>query len=232
MNIYGAIIGVMGDIGAIGKDKKNSQQGFMYRGFDDVMNALQPLLVKHKVFIVPNILKQAREERQTKTGGNLIYSVCDIEYTFYAEDGSSIKCTVTGEGMDSGDKATNKAMAIAFKYACFQVFCIPTEEMKDPDAETHDVKPKTAPKAERQIDTPVEAEAEIEKIKVGLINKVQIASVESELQRTGVKVPHITIEGKKYNVTSLAALNFEQWKEVMATLESLPDKPAQSKLDL
>ena len=39
-------------------------------------------------------------------------------------------------GMDSGDKATTKAMAIAFKYACFQVFCIPTEEMKDPDAET------------------------------------------------------------------------------------------------
>ena len=38
--------------------------------------------------------------------------------------------------MDSGDKATNKAMAIAMKYALFQVFCIPTEEMKDPDAET------------------------------------------------------------------------------------------------
>ena len=38
--------------------------------------------------------------------------------------------------MDSGDKASNKALSIAFKYACFQVFCIPTEEMKDPDAET------------------------------------------------------------------------------------------------
>ena len=41
--------------------------------------------------------------------------------------------------MDSGDKATNKAMSIAFKYACFQVFCIPTEEMVDPDAECHEV---------------------------------------------------------------------------------------------
>jgi hypothetical protein len=236
MNIYGAIIGVMGDIGAIGKEKKNSQQGFMYRGVDDVMNALQPLLVKHKVFIVPNIIRQAREERQTKQGGNLIYSVCDIEYTFYAEDGSSIKCTVTGEGMDSGDKATNKAMAIAFKYACFQVFCIPTEEMKDPDSEVHEVKPKTTetPKArpEKQIDTPAEAEAEIEKTKAGLINKVQIASIEAELERTGVKVLQITINGKKYNVADLSKLNFEQWKEAMGTLETMPDKPKQSKLDL
>lgn len=142
MNIYTAINGVMAEIGAISKDKKNVQQGFMYRGVDDVMNALQPLLVKYKVFAVPEILSQQREERQTKNGGNLIYSVCTIKYTFYADDGSSVYAVVAGEGMDSGDKATNKAMAIAFKYACFQTFCIPTEEMDDPDKEVHEVKSK------------------------------------------------------------------------------------------
>ena len=126
----------MNEIGAIGKDKSNQQQGFKYRGIDDVMNALQPLLAKHKVFVTPEIIEQIREERQTQKGGNLIYSVCTVKYTFFAEDGSSITAVVIGEGMDSGDKATNKAMSIAFKYACFQVFCIPTEEMKDPDATT------------------------------------------------------------------------------------------------
>ena len=140
--IYQAIIGVMADIGAIGKDKKNAQQGFKYRGVDDVMNALQPVMVKHGLFVVPEIIDQRREERQTSRGGNLIYSVCTVRYTFYAKDGSSVQCVVIGEGMDSGDKATNKAMSIAFKYACFQVFCIPTEEMKDPDAEVHEVVPK------------------------------------------------------------------------------------------
>lgn len=140
--IYQAIIGVMADIGAIGKDKKNAQQGFKYRGVDDVMNALQPVMVKHGLFVVPEIIDQKREERQTSRGGNLIYSVCTVRYTFYAKDGSSVQCVVIGEGMDSGDKATNKAMSIAFKYACFQVFCIPTEEMKDPDAEVHEVAPK------------------------------------------------------------------------------------------
>lgn len=126
----------MSEVPAIGKEKTNLQQKFKYRGIDDVMNALQPLLAKYKVFIAPEVLEQTREERDTKNDGTLIYSICKIKYTFYAEDGSSIVATTIGEGMDSGDKATNKAMAIAMKYALFQVFCIPTEEMKDPDAET------------------------------------------------------------------------------------------------
>lgn len=136
MNIYQAINAVMADCGAIGKDTKNQQQGFFYRGVDAVMNALQPLMVKHQIFVVPEVLEQTREERQTAKGSNLLYSILRIKYTFYASDGTSVQAIVTGEGMDSGDKASNKAMSVAFKYACFQVFCIPTEEMKDPDADT------------------------------------------------------------------------------------------------
>ena len=140
--IYEAINNVMDEIGVVGKGKK-SQQGYMYRGIDAVMNALSPALIKHKVFVVPEVLEQTREERQTSKGGLLIYSICKVKYTFYdATDGSHVEAVVIGEGMDSGDKATNKAMSIAFKYACFQVFCIPTEEMVDPDAECHDVAPK------------------------------------------------------------------------------------------
>jgi len=140
--IYEAINNVMKEIGAIGKNSKNSQQGFMYRGIDAVMNALNPALIKYGVFVVPEVLEQTREERQTSKGGTLFYSICRVKYTFYANDGSSVEAVVVGEGMDSGDKATNKAMSVAFKYACFQVFCIPTEEMVDPDAECHDVAPK------------------------------------------------------------------------------------------
>ena len=136
--IFGAIHGVMEDIGAISKDSKNAQQGFMYRGIDAVMNALQPVLIKHNIFVVPDVLEQTREERTSSSGGNLIYSVIKMKYSFIAADGSRVYATVIGEGMDSGDKASNKAMSVAFKYACFQVFCIPTEEMKDPDADTPD----------------------------------------------------------------------------------------------
>ena len=142
MNIFEAINACMADIGAIGKTSKNQQQGFMYRGIDAVMNAINPALIKNKVFVVPEVLEVQREERNTKNGGVLIYSIAKIKYTFYAEDGTHVDAIVVGEGMDSGDKSMNKAMSVGLKYALFEVFCIPTEEMKDPDEECHDVAPK------------------------------------------------------------------------------------------
>lgn len=134
----------MREIGAIGKNSRNQQQNFMYRGVDAVYNALNPVMAKLGLFITPEILDQKREERQTKTGTNLIYSIVTLRYTVYAPDGSSVQMTVIGEGMDSGDKATNKAMSVALKYAMFQLFMIPTEELKDPDAEVHEVQPRSA----------------------------------------------------------------------------------------
>ena len=152
MNIYEAIASIMQKGCAIGKEKRNTQQNFMSRGIDDVMNVFNPLLAEHGIFVVPEVLEATREERQTSKGGNLIYSILKVKYTFYASDGSHIEATVIGEGMDSGDKASNKAMAVAMKYAMFQVFCIPTEEMKDPDAETPE---PSRPKERKDPSTPL-----------------------------------------------------------------------------
>lgn len=146
MNIYEAIADIMKKGYAIAKDSTNTQQGFKYRGIDAVMNTFQPLMANAGIFVVPEVLEQTREERKTAKGNALIYSVLKVKYTFYAADGTSVSATVIGEGMDSGDKASNKALAVAMKYAMFQVFCIPTEEMVDPDAECHDVAPKDQPK--------------------------------------------------------------------------------------
>ena len=167
MNIFETIAAVMADVGAVGKTSKNQTQGFMFRGIDAVMNAINPALIKNKCFVVPEILDQTREERQSSRGGTLIYSICRIKYTFYAEDGSSVYAVVIGEGMDSGDKATNKAMSIAFKYACFQVFCIPTEEMRDadPDLECHEVKKNESKNPENDLISDTEVNALIERCK-------------------------------------------------------------------
>lgn len=143
MNIYESMNAVMVDCGFVGKDSKNQQQGYKFRGIDAVMNALNPALRKNKVFVVPTVLSQEREERTTAKGGLLIYSIVTCKYTFYAEDGSFVESVVIGEGMDSGDKATNKAMSAAFKYACFQAFCIPTEEMRDSEDDSPEPIPKT-----------------------------------------------------------------------------------------
>lgn len=152
--IYGLIGQAMREIGAIGKDSKNAQQGFMYRGIDAVMNALNPVMAKLGLFLCPEVLEQTREERQGRNGGTLLYSILKVKYTLYAPDGSSVSCVVLGEGMDSGDKASNKAMSVAMKYAAFQLFMIPTEEMVDPDAEVHEVAPKGAKNAPKQATPP------------------------------------------------------------------------------
>ena len=134
--IYKAIIGVMAEINAIGKDRKNQQQGFAYRGIDDVMNELHAALTKNKVFFVPEVLNEERSTGKTRNGGDLFYTRLKIRFTFYTDDGSSVSAVVIGEAMDSGDKASNKALSIGLKYAMLQVFCIPTEDEKDPDAQS------------------------------------------------------------------------------------------------
>ena len=151
MLVYKAIAAVQGELATvgIGKDRKNEQQGYKFRGIDDVYNELAPFLAKHGLCVLPRCLSREVTERLTKTGGTLFYITVAMEFDFVcAEDWS--KHTVGpmyGEAMDSGDKATNKAMSAAYKYACMQAFCIPTEGDNDADAKTHEVipKPVTAP---------------------------------------------------------------------------------------
>lgn len=133
--IHQAIVAVMREVGAIGKDAKNEQQGYNYRSIEQVYNRVQPLFAKHGIYSHPKVIEQTRETGKTKTGGTLHYSILTVEYTFSAEDGSSIVVTVVGEGMDPGDKASNKAMTAAHKYAICQVLNIPYEVV-DPDANT------------------------------------------------------------------------------------------------
>ena len=126
----------MKTINAIGKDRRNSQQNFAYRGIDDVMNELHGALAENGVFVVPEVLDETRSTGKSKSGGELYYTRLKTRFTFYAGDGSSVSAVVIGEAMDSGDKASNKALSIGLKYAMLQVFCIPTEDEKDPDAQS------------------------------------------------------------------------------------------------
>lgn len=132
--IYKKIIEVMADINAIGKDRRNQQQGFQFRGIDDVMNELHSSLAKCGVFVLPKVLEETRTTGKTSRGGDMFYTRLKINFGFYAEDGSHVDAVVIGEAMDTGDKASNKALSIGLKYAMLQVFCIPTEDEKDPDA--------------------------------------------------------------------------------------------------
>ena len=137
--IFAKIMEVMREIGAVGKtsDCKAGPSSFKYRGIDAVMNALQPALIKAGVCTIPEVISLDRQERINAKGTVLTFTTVRVKYRFYASDGSFIEAVVAGEGMDTGDKSVNKAMSAAYKYAAFQVLCIPTEEMKDPDSEVY-----------------------------------------------------------------------------------------------
>lgn len=128
--IYTAINAISADIlgiGGISKEKLNQQQNYKFRGIDDVLNALAPLFVRHKVIARPRVTNKNMVERESSSGKALFFSYIDMEIEFISvEDGSSMTVSFAGEGQDSGDKATNKAMSAAYKYASILTFCIPT----------------------------------------------------------------------------------------------------------
>lgn len=134
--IDAAMLAVMGAVGAVGKDRKNATQGFAYRGIEDIYNAVHAAMAEHGVYMLPEVLSHERQERVTKSGGNSTYTFLTVRYKFVAADGSYQECTVCGEGMDSGDKSSNKALAACHKYAITQTFLLPYAEMTDGDKDT------------------------------------------------------------------------------------------------
>jgi hypothetical protein len=138
--VYQLIAAVSAEIAqdGISKSRKNQQQGYSFRGIDDVYNALAPVVAKHGLVILPRILSRELTERSSAKGGVLFSVVVEAEFDFVSShDGSKHTVKTYGEAMDSADKATNKAMSAAYKYAAFQTFCIPTEGDNDADAVTH-----------------------------------------------------------------------------------------------
>lgn len=139
-----AMVAILRSVTHIGKDKKNTQQGYNFRGIDDLYNELHNSFAENGVIILPEVLDIQREERQSKGGGLLLWTIQKIRFRFMAEDGSYVEAILNGEAMDSADKGSNKANSVALKYALMQMFLIPTEELKndDPDKITPDPKSK------------------------------------------------------------------------------------------
>jgi hypothetical protein len=144
--VYEAISKVMSAISKAGiaKQRTNEAQRYQFRGIDDVYNAMAPILAEHKLCILPRVTDRQVVERVNKSGTALFYVTVSMEFALVSgEDGSSHVISTIGEAMDSGDKATNKAMSAAYKYALMQAFCIPTEGDNDSENQTHEVKVDT-----------------------------------------------------------------------------------------
>lgn len=234
--IYAAIAGVIADCGIVGKDKVNKQQGFKYRSVDDVFNALHPALAKNKVVIIPTVVeRQCEEVGKTKNGTAILKVICKVKYDICAEDGSRVTSIIYGEGMDMGDKATNKAMAIAYKYLCFQVFCIPTEEMSDPDGESLEEEIRTPKKQlEKKQEKPKEQPAttepandEAEDVK---ISQPMLTTIRNEQKRTGVTDKQI-LAMRDVKAKKIEDMTVLEYKKVMSKFQKTPDLQREAEQD-
>ncbi len=153
LNVYEAInqVSLAMSREGITKARKNEQQGYAFRGIDDMYNALSIPLASIGLCIIPRFRNRTLTERTTQKGSILFYVTVEGEFDLVGPDGSKHTAVAFGEAMDSADKATNKAMSAAFKYMCMQLFCIPTEGDNDADASTHELKARAQEVAQRRI---------------------------------------------------------------------------------
>ncbi len=205
MKVYEKIAAVQGSLAKVGisKSRRNQQQGYNFRGIDEVYAALSPLLAESGLVIIPRMMERECIEGQTRKGDPLFRVTVKAEFDFVAaEDGSKHTASTFGEAMDSADKATNKAMSAAYKYAAFMTFAIPTEGDNDADAVTHEVKPKR----QNIVDaTPVER-----------ISEEQWAILVGLVDATSANIADIC---KAYNAESLKDLTAQQFAHAKSILE-------------
>ena len=142
---------IMKAVGAISKTDRNAAQGFNFRGIDSVVNAVSPQLQKFGVIVLPSV--EDYEYQSVEIGKNrtvMGHVKVKVTYTFVGPQGDSIKATVVAEAMDAGDKATTKAMSVAFRTALLQSLCLPTDDV-DPDASSYERSEKPAIDSEQLI---------------------------------------------------------------------------------
>lgn len=203
MKVYQAINAVQKALSKTGisKDRTNTQgSGYKFRGIDDVYNHLSPLMAEHGLCVLPRMISRACEERASKNGGALFYVTVEAEFDFVsAEDGTSHVVRTFGEAMDSGDKATNKAMSAAYKYAAFQAFAIPTEADNDADASTP---PPILPAAP-------------------LMGADEVAEIEKAADLAGMTVAEICA---KFNVPELAQIPLSRFAGIKKRLNEKIDE--------
>lgn len=129
--IYRLIPELMSRVGAVAKGRHNKEQHYMFRGIDDIYLAVQGEMAALGLFVVPEVINVTREQITTRKGSTLVVSVLTVKHTFYAADGSNVSAVTVGEAADNLDKASNKAMSAAMKYALVETLCIPTEGDND-----------------------------------------------------------------------------------------------------
>ena len=228
--IYMAMNLVMKDLEAIKKENRvaagSGGPNYAFRGIDQFLNAVHPLIAKYRIIIEPEALERHQEfvKVEGKYGVRIDKHVAvKISFKFRAVDGSYTETVMWGEGVDGGDKATAKANSAALKYALIQTFFVPTEDIEDSEKsptpqEKEDNDPRPAPTAE-QVKGLAAQSAEknetLEKIRKTLAWLMHGFTQEEKVNYMTAKL------GTKNGFRDIEAKNVDQLKTVLMRLDDL-----------
>ena len=168
MKINEALVAIMEDVGAVDKGGNNKVQGWKFRGIEQVINGVSPALRRHGVVIVPVNSEVEYVERTNQKGNSVIDSRVRVTYRWFGPEGDFIDSVVVAEARDLSDKATAKAMSVAFRTSLVQTLALPTED-EDPDESYHEALGKGAP-------APVDEDA----------LKIVLAAIQTDAKAAGV----------------------------------------------
>lgn len=210
-NIFKRIPAIMSELGAISKDGINKHQNYNFRGIEQMYNSINPLLVKHGVFVVPQIVDKTFENypKAEKLSFRVLLTV---NHKFYADDGSFVEVITQGEGIDTSDKASNKAMSAAMKYAFIELFSIPTADIEDSDRD------------HTEVTTPIKTSAAGPVIKAVSAKKVEAATEQAPPMWTTEELSnqedvYVIPFGKKFKGKTLHECNIDELQSYAAWLQ-------------
>lgn len=147
--IHSKMVKIMRAVEPIAKARRNEQQGYSFRGIDDVMNAFAPILAEYGVTPrVKGIETVSENEVVSNSGTRGWRTVKRLTIAFTDEYGDSVDVVSDGEAIDYGDKGSNKAMSVAYREAFFKTFCVP---FGNDDIENHDHDLKASKQLEKDV---------------------------------------------------------------------------------
>ncbi len=201
--IHARLAKVLAEVEAIEKDRRNEQQGFRFRGIDDVYNALHDLFAKNQIYVLPEILEWKQADRQTAKGTTQIHTVVRMRYHFTTIDGSERITETPGEAADTGDKGLGKACQYAYKLALLQMFLVPTEGDNDPDAhavEWSGQRDDDPPRRQPAAPAPPAAGVPVEAPKKGWRERIAEAESDQVLRELTAQIVSSTMQQEKKEI--------------------------------
>lgn len=182
------ILAIMERVKYLQKDDKVSYKDIQYKAMSEekVTSMLRQEIIKERLVIYPIDQTWSRE-------GNI--SHVDTTYRIWdTEDDTYIDVVSCGDGYDTQDKGSGKAMTYAYKYMWLRTFAIPTGE--DPD------KISSA-----EIDA-----KEVEIIRKKPISATKVRAINNQCEKDGVNVDTLCA---LYQVTELSKLTEEQYSDIV-----------------